>query len=105
MATFELRMFHGGFDTFALDVINYAIKNGNHVILLLAYLKFMKFQQAMVVQLTNLLACFELFDKMIACVKLKGQIQNTLAIALTNIMPCAPLMLSQSYSAKFYGRM
>jgi hypothetical protein len=105
MATFELRMFHGGFDTFALDVINHTIKNGNHVILLLASLKFMKFQQVVVVQLANLLACYELLDKMIACVKLKGQIQNTLAIALTNIMPCAPLMLSQSYSAKFYGCM
>ncbi len=42
--------------------------------LLLAFLKFMKFQQAMVVQLTNLFACYELLNKMIACVKLKGQI-------------------------------
>jgi hypothetical protein len=74
MTTFELWMFHGGFDTFALDVVNYTIKNGNHVMLLLAFLKFMKFQQAMVVQLTNLLACYELLKKMIACVKLKGQI-------------------------------
>jgi hypothetical protein len=74
MATFELWMFRGGFDTFALDMVNYTIKNGNHVILLLASLKFMKFQQAMIVQLTNLLACYELHDKMIACVKSKGQI-------------------------------
>jgi hypothetical protein len=74
MTTFELWMFHGGFDTFALDVVNYTIKNGNHVMLLLAFLKFMKFQQAMVVQLTNLFACYELLNKMIACVKLKGQI-------------------------------
>jgi hypothetical protein len=87
MATFELWMFHGGFDTFALDVVTYTIKNGNHVILLLTSLKFMKFQQAMVVQLTNFLACYELLDKIIACVKLKGKIKNTLAIALTNIMP------------------
>jgi hypothetical protein len=74
MATFELWMFHGGFDTFALDMVNYTIKNGNHVILLLAYLKFMKFQQAMVVQLKKLFTCYGLLDKMVAYVKLKGQI-------------------------------
>lgn len=48
---------------------------------------------AMVVQFEDLLAWYNLLDKVIAYVKNKGANLNTFVMALTNILSCIPFLL------------
>jgi hypothetical protein len=92
-ATFDLWMSWRGFDTFVLAV-NYINKKWEPCHVTVGIFKVHEtLGVAMVVQFDDLLAWYNLLDKIIAYVKDKGANLNTFVMALTNILSCVPFLL------------
>jgi hypothetical protein len=83
---FDLHMFHGKFDTFAL-VVNYKNKKWKPGHITMGIFEVHEIIWAtMALQLKDFLVRYNLLDKVIAYVKDEGTIVNTFSITLTNIM-------------------
>jgi hypothetical protein len=103
IATFDLWMSRGSFDAFAL-VVNYINKKWEPCHVIVGIFEVHETSGvAMTIQFKDLLAQYNLLDKVITYFKNKGVNLNTLTIVLTNIISCFLLLLPQPYIASCYG--
>ncbi len=101
--TFDLQMSWEGFDMFVL-VVNYYYKKWIPCQITIGILEVHKTSRTtMGLQLKGLLTHFDLCDKVIACINDESTNLNILTNALTSIMSCVTLMLTQPYASSYYG--
>lgn len=103
IASFDLWMSRGGFDTFAL-IINFledAWKPQHNIVAIFEAPDTSGATMAM--QVRDLLQSFNLTNKTIAYVKDEGANLNILTAALTSIVSCGPLQLAQPYAGTCFG--
>ncbi len=103
IATFDLWMSQKGFDMFVL-IVNYINKKWEPCHVIMGIFEVHETSGTpMVVHFKDLLAQYNLLNKIIAYVKNKSANLNTFIVALINIVSCVSFLLPQPYATSCYG--